>query len=71
MKSAVLMLGMIAVVLARRQNQGPRIINGRDAKISSFPSMVSIRANYGHGINYGHVCGGTLLNEEWVLTVRN
>lgn len=64
-KSAVLVLWcMIALVFAGRQDQGPRIIGGRDAEISEFPSMVSIRRKT------LHQCVGTLLNEEWVLTVR-
>lgn len=43
----------------------PKVVNGTDAEISEFPFMISLRRNNGHS------CGGTLLNEEWVLTAAH
>lgn len=45
----------------------PKIVNGTDANIADFPFMVSLRKNpLG-----GHHCGGSLLNELWVLTAAH
>lgn len=40
----------------------PFISNGQDAQITEFPYLVSIQE-----IDV-HVCGGTLLNEKWILS---
>ncbi|XP_026091700.1 complement factor D-like [Carassius auratus] len=41
------------------------IVNGREAKPHSRPYMVSIQSN---GI---HVCGGSLISDQWVLTAAH
>lgn len=60
--SAILVLCMIASACAEMKVQ--KIAGGSEVEISSYPSLVSIR------INNEHHCGGTLLNKEWILTVR-
>lgn len=40
-----------------------RIIGGKAAEEGQFPHQVSIRNN---GI---HICGGSIINQQWVLTV--
>ena len=43
----------------------PKVVNGTDAEINEFPYMISLRRNNGHS------CGGTLINEKWVLTAAH
>lgn len=43
----------------------PKIVNGVDAQIAEFPYLVSIRSNK------FHKCGGTLLNDRWILTAAH
>ena len=40
----------------------PYISNGDEARITEFPYLVSIQRNG------GHVCGGSLLSERWILS---
>ncbi|XP_018566646.1 chymotrypsin-2-like [Anoplophora glabripennis] len=42
-----------------------RIANGTDAKEDEFPYAVSLR------INSSHTCGGTILNEKFILTAAH
>lgn len=46
----------------------PKVVNGTDAAISEFPFMVSIRTV---GRQNGHLCGGTILNEWWILSAAH
>jgi secreted trypsin-like serine protease len=39
-----------------------RIVNGSDAPLGKYPSMVTLKRNR------HQICGGTILNENWVLT---
>lgn len=39
-----------------------RVINGVNAKENEFPHQLSLR------IRGSHICGGSILNEQWVVT---
>lgn len=43
----------------------PKVVNGTNVDINEFPFMVSLRRNGGHS------CGGTILNDFWVLTAAH
>lgn len=45
----------------------PFVVNGTDAKIEEFPFMVSLQWKFNETA-WIHYCGGTILNENWVLT---
>lgn len=47
----------------------PSVVNGRDAKIEEFAFVVSLQSivNETHSM---HSCAGSVLNENWILTVR-
>lgn len=47
----------------------PSVVNGRDARVEEFPYVVSLQSivNETHSL---HSCAGTVLNENWILTVR-
>merc|ERR1712002_135641 len=66
MKSICLLLVLVAAASAFTQcgkkGSGSRIINGVDAGHGEFPWQISLR--YGR---YGHICGGTLIGNQFVL----
>ncbi|XP_039431553.1 chymotrypsin-1-like [Culex pipiens pallens] len=43
-----------------------KIVNGTDATIEDYPFMISLRGRTG-----GHSCGGSILNERWILTAAH
>ncbi|XP_068083814.1 trypsin-like [Anabrus simplex] len=44
---------------------GNRIVNGTDARPGQFPFMVSLRQGE------QHICGGSIINEFWILTAAH
>lgn len=50
----------------RRIDQPSRVVNGEDAAPNSWPWQISL-----HYKHYGHICGGSLIENEWVLTAAH
>lgn len=46
-----------------------KIINGKLAKSGQFPHMVQLSISQKNSTN--KFCGGSLINQQWILTVRN
>ncbi|CAL1295658.1 unnamed protein product [Larinioides sclopetarius] len=46
-----------------------RVIGGREAKPGSWPWQADLQLSYFHP--NGHMCGGTLLNAQWVVTAAH
>lgn len=42
-----------------------RVVNGDNASPHSWPWQVSLR------VNNGHICGGSLINNQWVVTAAH
>ncbi len=59
-----------ALPAAAQETRGSRIINGVDAAPNRWPIQVSIQWPDDEG-RVTHNCGGTLLNNQWVLTAAN
>jgi len=69
----VVFLTVIAVTAAFEQcgkkGSGSRIIGGKDAAHGEFPWQISLR--YFGGIRWRHICGGTLISPEWVVSAAH
>lgn len=60
-----------------RRNKGlnydniqPKIVNGTDADIADYPFVISLQYIYTETRSY-HSCGGSILNEYWILTAAH
>lgn len=49
---------------------GTRIVGGQDAQLGGWPWQVSLEL-YRFGKGFGHVCGGSLINHNSVLTAAH
>ncbi|XP_062977532.1 transmembrane protease serine 12-like [Elgaria multicarinata webbii] len=51
---------------------GSRIVGGREAQLGAWPWQVSLQIyHFGIGLRYLHVCGGSLINNNSVLTAAH
>ncbi|XP_055626740.1 chymotrypsin-1-like [Toxorhynchites rutilus septentrionalis] len=59
-------LVLLSAVFAAPKDSSSRIVNGTDARIEDYPFMISLRSKSGR-----HSCGGSILNEHWILTAAH
>ncbi|XP_055384116.1 chymotrypsin-1-like [Condylostylus longicornis] len=62
LKSFLLVLIAVAAVNAH----SGRVVGGTDAEEGEFPYIVSLRSSFG-----SHSCGGSILNNQWILTAAH
>lgn len=65
----VLIFILFLIAAASGDEGNSFIVGGRDAAIGQFPYMVSIRIQQPGTTMLAHVCGGGIINRNWVLTV--
>ncbi|ERE72367.1 complement factor D [Cricetulus griseus] len=66
MHSSVWLVALVVLgaAVGAAQPRG-RILGGQEAKAHTWPSMASVQ------VNGTHVCGGTLVDEQWVLSAAH
>ncbi|XP_055907816.1 trypsin delta-like [Eupeodes corollae] len=60
----VVLLGVLSLVAGGVPNEA-RVVHGQPTEITVFPYLVSLQQ-----FN-SHICGGSILNEQWVLTAAH
>ncbi|KAG8230974.1 hypothetical protein J437_LFUL003932 [Ladona fulva] len=64
---AAVAVSSAAAFLPGRPVGGPKIVGGHDSKKGDFPFQISLQWSL-LGLLRQHVCGGSVLNENWILT---
>jgi len=76
----LMILGLLAVLLVplpslteaecgKRVTTSSRVVGGENATPNSWPWQISLRYRYRD--DFGHFCGGSLIEKDWVLTAAH
>uniref|UniRef100_A0A673M660 Zgc:123295 n=1 Tax=Sinocyclocheilus rhinocerous TaxID=307959 RepID=A0A673M660_9TELE len=60
----------MCLLLCGRAPLKNRIVGGKNATAGAWPWQVSIHLTF-QDIDFGHFCGGTLINKDWVLSAAH
>ena len=57
----------------RKYKVSERIVGGEESGINEFPWMVNIEKFFNEGlmIGYQHICGGSLISDQWILSAAH
>uniref|UniRef100_A0A8D1YYA6 pancreatic elastase II n=1 Tax=Sus scrofa TaxID=9823 RepID=A0A8D1YYA6_PIG len=66
---STLVAGALSCGLPANLPQLPRVVGGEDARPNSWPWQVSLQ--YDSSGQWRHTCGGTLVDQSWVLTAAH
>jgi secreted trypsin-like serine protease len=58
-------------VLRFLRNQTPKIVGGKPAAPGEYPWQVSLVVSWIANPNQGHFCGGTIYNNQWIVTAAH
>uniref|UniRef100_A0A182PJ54 Peptidase S1 domain-containing protein n=1 Tax=Anopheles epiroticus TaxID=199890 RepID=A0A182PJ54_9DIPT len=62
---------ILPAIIALGHSIRPPIIEGTEADLHEFPYQVSLQWNFNNGSRPRHICGGSIINREWILTAAH
>ena len=68
----ILIFCYLAAKCGKRVVKSSRVVNGEEAAPNSWPWQISLRyRDWPYKNAYGHFCGGSLIENDWVLTAAH
>ncbi|XP_045780284.1 trypsin CFT-1-like [Maniola jurtina] len=67
MKTVTLLLAVCLTTVASLPQQQERIVGGSVTSIDRYPFAASLQVT-GNNVNFGHTCGGTIINNRSILS---
>ncbi|XP_052901875.1 chymotrypsin-like protease CTRL-1 [Anopheles moucheti] len=62
---------IIPAIVTLGHSYRPPIIQGTEANLHEFPYQVSLQWNFNNGSRPMHLCSGSIINREWILTAAH
>ncbi|CAC5385714.1 unnamed protein product [Mytilus coruscus] len=71
MHRVLLLCGFVVIFMAAGTRSAvTKIVNGENADIADCPWQISLQRNENGG-DWEHICGGSIIDERWILTVAH